>query len=311
MSDLICVGLTTLDIVARPVDELPEDGLALVEQATIAPAGTAAGTAYVAGRLGVRAAVASLVGPDAVGRTVRALLETEAVDTRWLGTHASVPTSTTLILVRSSGARGRLHALGASRLMTITPELEAAVRGARIVHYAAVGGAHTDGGPGKALLAIARAAGATVTCDLISPQPSALEELTRILPEVEYFMPNAAEALSLSNSVSLESAARRFIALGARCCIIKDGANGSLFVKDALVKRVPAHAIVPKDTTSCGDSYCAGFIAARLRGVEELDACRFATAVAALVAQGPGTLGVLESYSHAERYRDGAPLHLI
>ena len=50
------------------------------------------------------------------------------------------------------------------------------------------------------------------------------------------------------------------------------------------------------DTTSCGDSYCAGFIAALDRGWAPVEAARFATATAALVAQGLATLGKLESF---------------
>ena len=74
------------------------------------------------------------------------------------------------------------------------------------------------------------------------------------------------------------------------------------------MERIPAHDIVPKDTTSCGDSYCAGFIAARLKGADEISACRLATAVAALVAQGLGTLGKLESYEKAQTFMETAPL---
>jgi sugar/nucleoside kinase (ribokinase family) len=307
-NELICVGLTTLDIVARPVEVLAEDGLALIEEAAVAPAGTAAGSAYIAATLGVRAALASQVGSDATGRTVKGLLEAQGVDTHLLAVHPSMPTSTTLILVRPSGARSRLHALGASRAMTIGAAVDEAVRSARFVHYAAIGGLHTNGGPGREFLARARAAGATITCDLISPGADAAEELARLLPYVDYFMPNASEALALSGADTLERAAERFIALGARCCILKDGAAGSLFVKDSIVERIPAHDIVPVDTTSCGDSYCAGFIAARLKGADEIGACRFATAVAALVAQGPGTLGKLKSFEDAENYRKTAPL---
>jgi sugar/nucleoside kinase (ribokinase family) len=307
--DLLCVGLTTLDIVGRPVDTLPEEALALVDEMAIAPAGTAAGTAYVAATLGVRTGLASQVGREATGRTVRSLLEHQGVDTRWLAAHPDLPTSTTVILVRTSGVRARFHALGASRAMTIGKDLEAALSGTRFVHYAAVGGTHTDGGPGRELLALARAAGATVTCDLISPRADAPQELARLLPYVDYFMPNASEALALSGADSLEGAAERFIAQGARACIFKDGADGSLFFEQGRGERIPAHAITPEDTTSCGDSYCAGFIAARLKGADEIEACRLGTAVAALVAQGPGTLGRLESYEQAERFKLTAPHH--
>ena len=63
---------------------------------------------------------------------------------------------------------------------------------------------------------------------------------------------------------------------------------------------LPAYAITPVDTTSCGDSYCAGFIAALSRGWAPLDAARFGTATAALVAQGLATLGKVESFEATE-----------
>lgn len=298
--NLICIGLTTLDVVARPVGTFPEDALAFVEEAAIAPAGTAAGTAYIAATLGVRTSVASMVGIDAVGRSVLVLLKERGVDTRLLIEHPAMPTSTTIILVRPSGERSRFHALGASRVMTLSDELKDAVRHARVVHYAAIGALHMDGGPGRDLLIEARDSGATITCDLISPGPGAFEELKQLLPYVDYFMPNSAEALGLSGATTLEGAAQRFRAMGARTCIFKDGANGSLLVTASASQRIAAHVINAKDTTSCGDSYCAGFIAALLRGKDEEGACRLGSAVAALVAQGLGTLGILKSYEQAE-----------
>ncbi len=309
VKDLICIGLTTLDVVARPVDTVPEDGLALVEEAAVAPAGTAAGTAYIAATLGVRTALASLVGGDAAGRSVQLLLEEGGVDRRLLGVHPSMPTSTTIILVRPSGQRSRFHAVGASSEMKPSSDLEEAVRHARFVHYAAIGAPHMDGGPGRDLLALARQAGAIITCDLISPRPGAVEELAGLLPYVDYFMPNASEALGLSGAESLVGAAERFLAMGTRMCIFKDGSKGSVLVGSSGVDRVPAHAITPSDTTSCGDSYCAGFIAARLRGHDDRSSCRLGTAVAALVAQGPATLGRLKNYDQAETFMRTQPLY--
>jgi sugar/nucleoside kinase (ribokinase family) len=307
--ELLCVGLTTLDVAAHPVDELPaDDAVALVEHAALAPAGTAGGTALVAARLGVRTALASLVGADAAGHAVRMLLELEGIDTRLLGTHAALPTSTTLILIRSSGQRPRLHALGASMVAEASEAVIAAARQARYVHYAGIGGARLDGGPGAELVAAAKAAGATVTCDLISPRPGAADELKRLLPHVDYFLPNAGEARQLAGADSLAAAGQHFRELGARICVIKDGERGSLFVGPQGSVRLPAHAVVPVDTTSCGDSYCAGFIAALARGRSELDACRFGTATAARVAEGLGTLGRLEDFAATDRYRATMPL---
>ena len=69
---LICIGLTTLDVVARPIDALPQgEGTTLIQGIGIAPAGTAAGAAMVAARLGVRTRLAGSVGGDLTGRFVR------------------------------------------------------------------------------------------------------------------------------------------------------------------------------------------------------------------------------------------------
>jgi sugar/nucleoside kinase (ribokinase family) len=82
--------------------------------------------------------------------------------------------------------------------------------------------------------------------------------------------------------------------------IIKNGRKGALLHLDGARSTLPAFAITPVDTTSCGDSYCAGFIAALDRGWAPVEAARFATATAALVAQGLATLGNLESFDATE-----------
>ena len=52
--------------------------------------------------------------------------------------------------------------------------------------------------------------------------------------------------------------------------------RGSVIVDDQGATRLPAHAITPVDTTSCGDSYCAGFIAGLDRGWSVIEAARLA-----------------------------------
>lgn len=101
---------------------------------------------------------------------------------------------------------------------------------------------------------------------------------------------------------------RRLPPDGAGGCIFKDGANGSIVIDAEGLRRVPAHAITPVDTTSCGDSYCAGFIAGLDRGWSVIEAARLASAVSALVARGVGTLGLLDGFAGAERLMREGPL---
>ncbi|HZC16666.1 MAG TPA: carbohydrate kinase family protein [Caulobacteraceae bacterium] len=294
---LVSAGLTTLDVVARPIDTLPEfESTVLVEGIALAPAGTAAGAAYVAAKLGMDAALIGAVGDDLAGRFVRMALDEAGVDTALLKTEVGSLTSTTVLAVDSAGRRPNFHALGAGGLARITEAAMTAVRRAKFLHYAGIGGRGLDKGPGAGLVKAAREAGAIVTCDLISPRRSAFEELKTILPNLDYFMPSATEALALTGLDDLQAAGAAFLALGARGVIIKNGRKGSMLMLDGTTTALPAFAITPVDTTSCGDSYCAGFIAALDRGWPPLEAARFATATAALVAEGLATLGRLESF---------------
>jgi sugar/nucleoside kinase (ribokinase family) len=301
-SGLLTIGLTTLDICARPIDALTHTERAIfIDGIACTPAGTAGGAAMVAGKLGLPTKIVGAVGDDLNGAFVRLGFESVGVDTSLLATKPGARTSATLLAVERDGTRSSYHAPGAGVGAAIDDAVIAAACASGFVHYASVGGVATDGGAGADLLSKAKAAGAVVTCDLIGPRRSALDELKRLLPYVDYFMPSAAEATFLSGAEDLAEAADLFQSLGAKACIIKDGRRGAYVSIGTERRTVPAHAIQPIDTTSCGDSYCAGFIAALARGWPPLDACRFATATAALVAQGLGTLGQLESFAETER----------
>lgn len=294
---LVAIGLTTLDIVGRSIEALTHTERAqLVDSIVCAPAGTAAGAALVAAKLGMPVKLAGAIGDDMNGAFVRLGLERVGVDVSLLQTHAGLKTSTTLLTVTADGRRSSYHMPGAGGAPPMNDDVIAAARSARIVHYAAVGGPSTDGGPGEAFLRAAKDGGAIVTCDLIGPRPSAVAEIERLAPFIDYFMPSAAEARVLTGMDDLAAAASRFLAMGVKACVIKNGRNGALAWIDGQHSVVPAFDVTPKDTTSCGDSFCAGFIAALARGWTPLDALRFASMTAGLVAEGCGTLGGLEGF---------------
>jgi len=300
-NSLACIGLTTLDVVARAIDALPtQEVTGLIEGVACAPAGTAGAVALLAARLGLPSRLISAVGDDMTGRFIRTALVDAAVDVTDLETLPGLPSSTTLLTISSSGVRPGFHALGAGMLARVTPHALQTAAEIGFLHYGGVGGPKLDGGEGLSIVQAASRAGAVVTCDLIAPQPSAIDEVKRLLPHVDYFLPSAAEATVLTGQDDLFVAAETFVSWGAKGCIIKNGGRGSVVVLNGQRTTLPAHAITPVDTTSCGDSYCAGFIAALSRGWSPLDAARFGTATAALVAQGLATLGKLENFETTE-----------
>ena len=307
--DLICIGLITLDVVGRPITEIPaNEGGRLIEQIACAPAGTAGGAACVAARLGVKTALAGAVGDDLTGRFVRFALEEGGVDTRLVETLAGTPTSTTILPIDNEGRRPTLHAPGAGSIPPLTNALEEAVQNTTCLHYGAIGAPTFDGGPGAELLRLARESGAMIVCDLIAPGPGARDELARILPFVDWFLPSADEARRLTGEDDLLKAAQVFLAMGARNCVIKNGRAGAVMAAGELTGRLPAFSVQVADTTTCGDSFCAGFIAAHLKGWPDLEALRFAAATAAQVAQGLATYGKLESFAATEAAMHTLPI---
>ncbi|WP_369062311.1 carbohydrate kinase family protein [Caulobacter sp. 73W] len=294
---LMCVGLTTLDVTGRAIDALPSgEGTTLVEGIAVNPAGTAAGAALIAARLGLDVSLLGAVGDDFTGRCVRLGLEEGSVRLDHLAVLAGFPTSTTILAVDSQGRRPNFHALGAGLFAEVNDAAVKAAGGSDFVHYGGIGGPKLDGGEGARLLKAAKAGGAVVTLDIISPQPTARQELERLAPHVDYLLPSAEEARHLTGQEDLAAAAEELAALGPRGVFIKDGPRGVVVRLAGETTRLPAHEIRPVDTTSCGDAFCAAFVRGLAQSMPPLEAARFATAAAALVAQGLGVYGALKDF---------------
>lgn len=306
--DLLAVGLTTIDITVHPVVSLPEGETGeLVESIVLSPAGTAGGTALVAQKLGLRTGIASAVGDDSQGQLIRSMFDAAGVDTYLLAVDPERPTSTTVLPIRPNGDRPHWHMMGASIFAPVTDAVFAALARTAAVHWGGVGfpGA---AGKGVDLLRQAKARGVFTSCDLIAPSEAAEADLDVLLPHVDLFMPSLAEVRVLARTDDPVEGGRRFMARGAGGCLIKMGGDGAWLILPDSQIHVPAHRIDPVDTTSCGDSLCAGYIAGRTRGLDPAGALRFGVATAAQVALGVGTLGKLESYDTTLAFMRDTPV---
>jgi sugar/nucleoside kinase (ribokinase family) len=296
--DVLAVGLTTLDILGYPIDALPpEDRGELISGIDVVPAGTAGGFALVAAVLGLRTGLISALGADRIGRFVRLILEEQGVDTSLVPTLPGLPSSATILPIDSHGRRPTLHAPGAAMLTEITEAAILAAGQARHVHWAAIGGMRVDATLRTRFLQAARDGGASLSCDLIAPGPGAAAELQAVLPFIDTFMPSLTEALQVTGAATAEAAAAAALAMGARRCIVKLGAAGVLLADTDGVRTVPAFKVDVVDTTSCGDAFCAGFVAGQLQGWDVMQSARCGAATAAFVAQGLGTLGALQGFA--------------
>jgi len=289
-TDLVCVGLTTLDILGRPIETIPEKGKTqLIEQIRLTPAGTAAGAALNAAKLGLRTALVSAVGIDDMGAYVENALTALGVDTSHLQHRSDAPTSATMLAVDRQGHRPNFHAVGAAILLEIDAQLRDFIIASPHVHWAVGALLFLDGQPSAEILKEAKARGATVSCDFIAPDDHTLPALEAVLPYCDYFLPSMEEAMEIAGTRIPEETSAFYLARGAQTCVFKWGARGCWLADGQRQMRIPAFQVSAVDTTGCGDAFCGGFITAISKGWDMERACRFACATAALVATGLGS----------------------
>lgn len=297
--DAAIIGLYILDILGRPVTEIPPRGeVAFIEEIRLTVAGTAGGTVVDAAKLGLGCLAVGAVGDDEKADFVLATLARHGVDTSAMQRLPGVPTSATILNVRPNGDRPALHVRGASDHFDVPPALYDQVFDAPIVHLGGTGLLRRlDGEPSRRLLAEAKRRGCTTTFDLIAATPETIVTVAPLLPFIDYFMPSIEEARDMSGRTTPEDCAAAFLDGGAACCVFTLGAEGAYYAhRDGTRLRVPAYPITVVDTTGCGDAFDAGFIAALHHGMDPETSMGFAQAAAALVAGGLGSDAGITSF---------------
>ena len=316
--DASFVGLTILDISGRPVSDIPDGGnVAFIDEIHLCPAGTCAGALMNAAKLGTKCRTVACLGDDEKKDFILDRYRRIGnIDTSLVQTTSEAPTSATILTIRPNGERPALHQRGASDVLWVDDEDFGRVCDVKVLHYGGTGllKAMDESSQSVKLLQYAKSRGVITTLDLIAPNAGTIQLLQPILPYVDYFMPSMEEALFLSGKSTPGEAAKFFLDLGASNVIFKWGEKGSYIQTSTPIPgeeipswchpiedeagennhnttslRIPAFKIDVKDTTGCGDSYCGGFVAGLIQGMNVLDACRLGTATSALVASGLGS----------------------
>jgi len=289
---VICLGAHILDILGRPVTDIPPgQGRRVLDEIKITAAGTAGGTAVDLAKLGARVASIGAVGDDAAGRMLRLLLEDHGIDTAGLAEKRGAATPSTILPIRPDGSRPALHAPGAMNRLTADDVDLDSVAHADALH---IGGPDVLGDfAADALPRIAEHAGAhgtIVTMDLLSVgRADLLTDLADLWPQVHHFLPNDDQLRAITGSDDLTEAAEKLLALGVGTVVVTRGAQGALLVSGEGTHEVPALTVDVVDTTGCGDAFCAGYLVGLLSGEPLVDAARLGIAAASQVAQGLGS----------------------
>lgn len=276
-ADIVVVGSANLDLVVE-VERIPLVGeTVLAGDLEHIPGGKGANQAVAAARLGRSVAMVARLGDDAAGAQLRAALEADGVDTSEVLTTLGTPSGVALIAVQADGDNTIVVSPGANaRLSTDDIEASAALAEASVLLVQA-----------EITMAVVEAAVANAGGTVIwNPAPAPGEALPDgLLDGVDVLVPNQTELALLAGHdgpVDREVAAELAQRLPCPAVVVTLGAGGALVVTDAATTHVPAPVVEAVDTTAAGDSFCGALADGLVRGLDLVEACRWAVRVGAV-----------------------------
>jgi ribokinase len=209
----------------------------------------------------------------------------------------SAPTGVSVGLARADD-RAMLTAPGALAHLRVEDVPEEVIARARHVH---VSSPFLQDGLAPGLSALAGRARGTTSLDTgWDPR----ERWDMPVDAFDVLLPNAEEALRLAgrSDGDVEAAARELAARGP-LVVVKLGEQGALAVDGGAVTRVSAPRVDAVDATGAGDSFDAGFLAARLAGASLEDALALACACGALSTRRAGGTAAQPTLEEARAIR--------
>ncbi|WP_434722932.1 ribokinase [Mesorhizobium sp. RIZ17] len=286
---VVILGVFVADTAYR-ADRQPRLGETILGNSfKLGPGGKGSNQAVAAGKLGADITFLTRLGVDAFADMAKQTWKDAGVKSAVIDTPDSYTGAAYIFVEEGSGNNAIIVSPGAA--MLISPvDIEAH---AELIRSAGVFVTQLEQPIDAALKALEIARGAGVTT-ILNPAPAASLP-DRIYTLCDYVTPNETEAEGLTGiKVSSIDDARRaadaLLAKGVGAVIVTLGEKGALLHTKERSEHVGAVNAGPVvETTGAGDAFNGGLAAALAKGVEPLEAVRFACAVAGISVTRPGT----------------------
>jgi sugar/nucleoside kinase (ribokinase family) len=282
--DVVCLGILVADVIAKPVDMIPERGkLGLIDRIELYTGGCAVSSSIDMAKIGLNTAIIGKIGNDGFGRFISGALKDENVDITGLVVGEKSSTSASVVLSDPGGERTFLHCLGANAEFTDTDVNFDIIKNSKIVFIAGTMLMPAfDGEPCARVLKKAREMGKYTVLDTAWDSKGRwMKVLEPCMKYIDLFIPSYDEAVMLSGKEEPGEICDVFLSMGVKTSVIKLGKDGC-FIKTSNGEKylIPTYTdILPVDTTGAGDSFVAGFITGLTRGWNLYECGKFANAV--------------------------------
>lgn len=297
---IVILGVFVADTAYR-ADRQPRMGETILGNSfKLGPGGKGSNQAVAAGKLGADVTFLTRLGVDAFADMAKQTWQAAGVKSAVIDTPDSYTGAAYIFVEEGSGNNAIIVSPGAAMLIS-TADIRAH---AGLIRSAGVFVTQLEQPIDAALEALEIARGAGVTT-ILNPAPAASLP-DRIYALCDYITPNETEAEGLTGiKVSTIGDARRaadsLLAKGVGAVIVTLGEKGALLHgKDRSAHVAAVNAGPVMETTGAGDAFNGGLAAALAKGIEPLEAVRFACAVAGISVTRPGTAPSMPTLGEVE-----------
>ncbi|HSZ76744.1 MAG TPA: carbohydrate kinase family protein [Chthoniobacterales bacterium] len=304
MARIGCAGILVKDTFCGPLKTLPVPGeLVAIEAFKTRVGGCAANVAIDLRKQSQTVELVGCIGQDAAGAYLVKELQAAQVNCDQLAYIEEHPTSETVILLVAGEDRRYLHSFGANRAFKVSDIHRDWVAALDLFYLGGLFAMPAIAADELiALLAFAREQKVITVVDVVLPTNfKRAAEMERLLPHVDWFLPNEAEAAALTGKVDPLEAIRTFRSWGGHDIIVTLGDQGAVAVFEDECWRANAHPGQMVDPSGAGDAFASGLISGIAKGWAFPKSLQYASLLGASATWMVGTTDGVLTGAQAER----------
>lgn len=262
----------TLMVVDRfPVEDTKLEGL----ETKVQGGGPCATALVAAQKLGVSAAYMGTLGDDPFGRFMLDDFRHWGIDTSYIRmVPDAVSFHSVVLLNRAAATRTCIWSKGSVPPPAPDELNMEALRRAKVLHL--------DGHMLDAAIFAAkkcRELGVKVSHDA----GGTYKGVENLMPYVDWLIPSQEFALKMTGARTPEDAALKlYKTYHPELLVLTQGVEGGILLDERGMRRYESYRVDAKDTNGCGDTFHGAFVAAKIHGLKNDAACKYASAAAAI-----------------------------
>ncbi|OHT00056.1 kinase, pfkB family protein [Tritrichomonas foetus] len=299
--DVVCVGVMVADVLAPGVDRSIFDREMTRVPLKFSTGGDAFNQAINLSSMGYKVALCGKVGDDNIGNFLISEAKNKGIESEFIVRDHEHQTSVTIVLINENDDRNFIGTANGTNSFLKSEDINTKIfQNSKIVSIGSIyGSVSFTGDEVSKVLEIAKSNNCVTVSDMMHADRGSLEDASKALKFVDYFIPNLKEAQELTGKSDLNEISDIILGCGVKCVVIKMGEKGCFIKSNVLgnvceiVDSFKVEKVV--DTTGAGDAFVSGFIAGLLDGCNVVDSARRGNAAGSLAVQTVGANGSIQS----------------